>query len=39
MREREASDEEVESAILRGERFLAKFGRQGFRLSFPFGAE
>ena len=39
MRERGATDEEVESTIGEGERFAAKFGRQGFRRNFQFDAE
>lgn len=37
MRERGAREEEVEAAIRDGERFPAKFGRQGFRRNFSFG--
>ena len=36
MSERGASDEEVESTLRDGERFAAKFGRQGFRRNFRF---
>ena len=37
MLERGASAEEVTAAVLEGERFAAKFGRQGFRRNFAFG--
>jgi hypothetical protein len=36
MRERGASPAEVELTITAGERFPAKFGRQGFRRNFGF---
>jgi hypothetical protein len=36
MQERGATEREVEGAILRGERFPAKFGRHGFRRNFRF---
>ena len=36
MRERGATEEEVEAAIREGERFPAKFGREGFRRNFRF---
>jgi hypothetical protein len=36
MRERGASDEEVVSALAGGERFRAKFGRNGFRRNIVF---
>ena len=36
MSERGATDEEVDAAIRGGERFPAKFGRQGFRRNFRF---
>jgi len=36
MHERGATEEEVEAAIGEGERFPAKFGRQGFRRNFGF---
>lgn len=36
MRERGASAAEVELTITAGERFPAKFGRQGFRRNFGF---
>jgi hypothetical protein len=36
MIERGASEEEVTAAIAEGERFAAKFGRQGFRRNFAF---
>jgi len=39
MQERGASEEEVESTVLQGERFPVKFGRQGFRRNFRFEAE
>jgi Domain of unknown function (DUF4258) len=39
MQERGATEEEVESTLRAGERFPAKFGRQGFRRNFPFDAE
>ena len=39
MRERGATKEEVEGTIGKGERFAAKFGRQGFRRDFRFDAE
>ena len=34
--ERGATDEEVEATLREGERFAAKFGRQGFRRNFGF---
>jgi hypothetical protein len=37
MIERGASEEEVTAAVSEGERFAAKFGRQGFRRNFAFG--
>jgi hypothetical protein len=36
MIERGATDAEVEATIREGERFPAKFGRQGFRRNFSF---
>ena len=36
MRERGASTEEVASTLADGERFAAKFGREGFRRNFAF---
>jgi hypothetical protein len=36
VRERGAAEDEVETAIRGGERFPAKFGREGFRCAFPF---
>jgi Domain of unknown function (DUF4258) len=36
MRERGASEAEVEATIRDGERFPAKFGREGFRRNFRF---
>lgn len=36
MRERGASEQEVEAAIASGERFSVKFGRHGFRRNFRF---
>jgi hypothetical protein len=36
MRERGATEEEVEATIREGERFPAKFGREGFRRNFRF---
>ena len=36
MRERGASIDELEATIREGERFPAKFGRQGFRRNFRF---
>ena len=36
MLERGASDDEVLATIIGGERFPAKFGRQGFRRNFRF---
>jgi len=36
MVERGATDAEVSSAILEGERFEAKYGRAGFRRNFVF---
>ena len=35
--ERGASEHEIVSTVLFGERFPAKFGRVGFRRNFPFG--
>jgi hypothetical protein len=36
MLERGASEDEVEATIRDGERFAAKFGREGFRRNFRF---
>lgn len=36
MLERGATEQEVEATIREGDRFPAKFGRQGFRRNFPF---
>ena len=36
MLERGASEDEILAAIIEGERFPAKFGRQGFRRNFQF---
>jgi hypothetical protein len=36
MRERGATEEEVEATLRDGERFPAKFGRQGFRRNLNF---
>jgi len=36
MRERGATEEEVEATIRGGERFPARFGREGFRRNFSF---
>jgi hypothetical protein len=38
MLERGASEEEVAATVDEGERFAAKFGRQGFRRNFAFNA-
>jgi hypothetical protein len=37
--ERGASEAEVVSTVLQGERFSAKFGRTGFRRNFPVQGE
>lgn len=37
--ERGATEAEVIAAVLKGERFLAKFGRTGFRRNFHFDGE
>lgn len=37
--ERGATKAEVEAVILEGERFPARFDRQGFRRNFSFGAQ
>lgn len=37
--ERGASESEVIVTVLEGERFVAKYGRIGFRRNFPFNAE
>jgi len=39
MLERGATEDEVRSAIEGGERFVAKYGRLGFRRNYPFDAE
>ncbi|MGE0258670.1 MAG: hypothetical protein AB7H71_16310 [Alphaproteobacteria bacterium] len=36
MHERGAAEEEIEATIREGERFPAKFGREGFRRNFRF---
>jgi Domain of unknown function (DUF4258) len=36
MLERGAREEEVSATVREGERFSAKFGREGFRRNFPF---
>lgn len=36
MLERGASEDEISATITEGERFPAKFGRQGFRRNFQF---
>ncbi len=36
MKERGATEKEVEITLKQGERFLAKFGRTGFRHNFSF---
>ena len=38
MLERGAGEEEVASTVREGERFAAKFGREGFRRNFVFDA-
>jgi hypothetical protein len=38
MLERGASEEEVAATLREGERFAAKFGREGFRRNFAFEA-
>ena len=38
MLERGASEEEIASTLAGGERFAAKFGREGFRRNFLFNA-
>ena len=38
MLERGASEDEVAATIREGERFAAKFGREGFRRNFSFGS-
>jgi hypothetical protein len=38
MLERGATEKEVAATIREGERFSAKFARQGFRRNFPFKA-
>ena len=38
MLERGASEDEVVATIREGERFAAKFGREGFRRNFSFGS-
>jgi len=39
MEERNATKEEVESTIEKGEQFPAKFGRTGFRRNFSFNGK
>lgn len=36
MKERGATEDEVETTVKQGERFPAKFNRTGFRRNFPF---
>ena len=38
-RERGGTVEEIESAVLHGESFPAKFGRMGFRMNFSYAKE
>ena len=38
MRERGVSEDEVAATVREGERFAAKFGREGFRRNFSFGS-
>lgn len=38
MLERGVSEAEVAATIREGQRFAAKFGREGFRRNFPFGS-
>ena len=37
MQERGATEQEIEATLRDGERFPAKFGREGFRRNFRFG--
>jgi hypothetical protein len=37
--ERGATEPEMIATVIQGERFLAKYGRTGFRRNFPFDAE
>jgi len=39
MKERGASEDEVQAAIEQGEQFPAKFGRTGFRRNFAFDSQ
>jgi len=39
LQERGATEEEVATAIERGERFSAKYGRSGFRSNFLFNGQ
>jgi hypothetical protein len=39
MRERGATAEEIAATIREGERFPAKFGREGFRRNFQFDSQ
>ena len=37
--ERGTTEDEVKAAVEQGEKFLAKYGRTGFRRNFPFDKE
>jgi hypothetical protein len=39
MAERGATEAEVETSVVEGESFPAKFGRTGFRRNFPFAGQ
>ena len=39
MKERGATEDEVQAAIEQGEQFPAKFGRTGFRRNFAFDSQ
>jgi hypothetical protein len=39
MLERGATEDEVQATVGKGEQFLAKFGRTGFRRNFPFDTD
>lgn len=39
MKERGATEDEVETTVKQGEQFPAKFNRTGFRRNFPFNNE
>ena len=39
MQERGATEEEIQATVAQGEQFPARFGRTGFRRSFPFDQE